>query len=56
MKEAVVEKLAKGLEELELVEALVEDQQSRQHPVGCVQVGVEEPARSQEERECQPAA
>ena len=44
MKEAVVEELAKGLEEL--VEALVEDQQSQQHQVGCVQVGVEEPGRS----------
>ena len=54
MKEAVVEELAKGLEEL--VEALVEDQQSRQHPVGCVQVVVEGPARSQEEMEYQPAA
>ena len=53
MKEAVVEELAKGLKELG--EALVKDQQSR-HPVGCVQVGVEEPVRSQEERECQPAA
>ena len=54
MKEAVVEELVKVLEEL--VEALVEAQKSQQHPVGCLQVVVEEPARSQEERECQPAA
>ena len=54
MKEAVVEEVAKGLEELG--EVLVEDQQSRQHPVGCVQVVVEGPARSQEEMEYQSAA
>jgi hypothetical protein len=53
MKETI-EELVKGPEEL--VEARVEDQQNQQHPVGCVQVVVEEPGQSQEERECQPAS
>ncbi len=50
-----VEELVKALKD-QLVEELVEDLGSQQHPVDCGQDVGEEQAQWQEEMECQPGA